>query len=200
MEDLVFPSMIWRTDFPGAPGYNKQLLAAIAKLLVEIPSIRKSNVLGWHSPPNMHRHPALRPLCAGIKHMADEIARSMNTDARARLVIDTLWINVNPKDAYNNLHDHPESVLSGVYYVQANAKSGRLRFRDPRSAKRMAPWPIATGVKTDKRHWDKVNLSPIEGRMVMFPSWLEHEVEPNQSDQARISVSFNLIFKKGADI
>jgi uncharacterized protein (TIGR02466 family) len=128
--------------------------------------------------------------------MAATIARSMKADTRVRLVIDTLWINVNPRNAYNTLHDHPDSVLSGVYYVQGNAKSGRLRFRDPRSAKRMAPWPVAVGAKTDKRHWDRVSLSPVAGRMVMFPSWLEHEVESNQSNEDRISISFNLVFVK----
>ncbi len=195
-EDFIFPSTVWRTEVPGAATLNKRLLAEVPKLMRQQKTVKKSNVLGWHSSSDMHRNAAFQPLCVLIKRMADTIARSMKTHPRAQLVIDTLWINYNPRHAYNALHDHPDSVLSGVYYVQANENTGKLRFRDPRAAKRMAPWPVAPGKKTDKRHWDRVSLKPAPGRLVMFPSWLEHDVEANQSDLGRISVSFNLVFRK----
>ena len=86
----------------------------------------------------------------------------------------------------------PNSSLSGVYYVRSNEQSGRIRFRDPRAGKRMDPWPVAADEEADQRHWDRVHYKPVAGRLIMFPSWLEHDVEPNMSDEERISISFNM--------
>lgn len=109
-----------------------------------------------------------------------------------RLVIETFWINISLKYAFNALHEHPQSFLSGVYYLQVDDKSGSLRFRDPRGATRMSPWPMAQDKKTDQWHWDRVSYRPKAGRLNMFPSWLEHDVGPTLSDQERISISFNM--------
>ena len=76
--------------------------------------------------------------------------------------------------------------------------SGSLRFRDPRAAKRMSPWPVAEDKKSDLRHKDRVNYKPVAGRLIMFPSWLEHDVEATLSDQERISISFNMNLHKTA--
>ena len=128
--------------------------------------------------------------------MAGTVAGSMNMREDRQLEIETFWVNINPRFAYNALHDHPHSMLSGVYYVRANEDSGCLRFRDPRAAKRMSPWPVKSLEKRDQRHWDRVDYKPLPGRLIMFPSWLEHDVEPNLGEEERISISFNLNVRK----
>ena len=193
IEEYLFPTMVWSADISGARNMNRDLLETISTLRKEVPSIRRSNELGWHSPTNMHTHEGFALLGECIGKMAETIATSMKARPDTRLVIRTLWININPKYAWNALHEHPESILSGVYYVQADEKSGCLRFRDPRAAKRMSPWPIAPGSKKDERHWDRVSYQPKPGRMIMFPSWLAHDVEANMSEKERISISFNLV-------
>jgi uncharacterized protein (TIGR02466 family) len=197
-EEYLFPSMVWYADIAGAAQMNKRLLADVSELRAKIKSIKRSNELGWHSPTNMHKREAFSPLCECIGRMAETIADSMNMRKDRRLVIETFWVNCNPKYAYNALHDHPQSVLSGVYYVQGDENSGSLRFRDPRAGKRMNPWPVAEDKKSDRRHWDRVNYKPIPGRLIMFPSWLEHDVEANRSEQERISISFNMNLRKTA--
>lgn len=196
IEEYLFPSMVWYADIAGAADLNTQLMAVIAKLRTQVKPVKKSNELGWHSPTNMHKRAEFAPLCQTISAMAQTIAQSMKLRDDRKFVIETFWVNVNARYAYNALHDHPRSDLSGVYYVRSDDNSGRLRFRDPRGAKRMNPWPVASDGDRDMRHWDRVNYKPIPGRLIMFPSWLEHDVEPNLSEAERISISFNLSLRK----
>jgi uncharacterized protein (TIGR02466 family) len=163
-EEYLFPSMVWHADIASAAQMNKQLLADVSVLRTKVKSIKRSNELGWHSPTNMHKRDMFKPLCECIGQMAGTIAASMNMRKDRRLVIETFWVNISPKYAYNALHEHPQSVLSGVYYLQVDEKSGSLRFRDPRAAKRMSPWPVAEDQKSDQRHWDRVNYKPAGGR------------------------------------
>ncbi len=197
-EEYLFPSMVWYADIAGAEAMNTALIADISELRTTVKSIKRSNELGWHSPTDMHKRAMFEPLCECIDGMAATIADSMNMRRDRRLVIETFWVNVNPKYAYNALHEHPQSVISGVYYVQVDDKSGSLRFRDPRAGKRMNPWPVAEDKKADQRHWDRVNYKPVAGRLIMFPSWLEHDVEASLSEQERISISFNMNLHKVA--
>ena len=195
-EDHLFPSLVWHSELANAGEMNRQLLDEIAALRITETSVKKSNELGWHSPTNMHKREAFRPLCGCIHAMADVVAGSMKLTKDRRLAIETFWINANAKYAYNALHEHPQSILSGVYYVQAGEKSGRLQFRDPRAAKRMSPWPVDSAEQSDQRHWDRVSYQPVPGRLILFPSWLEHDVEANLSSSERISISFNMGLQK----
>lgn len=100
------------------------------------------------------------------------------------------WVNVNKKGDYNDVHDHNAyggTFLSGVYYVKTPANCGRLRLFDPR--------PFVTGAPDMKYYNDGDNyhyFDPEPNLLVMFPGWLKHDVEPNQSDEERISIAFNL--------
>jgi uncharacterized protein (TIGR02466 family) len=195
-EEYLFPSMVWYADIDGAEAMNLKLSEGVSDLRTKVKSIKRSNELGWHSPTNMHKRELFAPLCDCINAMAGTIADSMSLRKDRRFVIETFWVNVSPKYAYNALHEHPQSFLSGVYYLQVDDKSGSLRFRDPRGAKRMSPWPVAEDKKADQRHWDRVSYKPKAGRLIMFPSWLEHDVEATLSDQERISISFNMGLQK----
>lgn len=195
-EDQLFPSQVWHTTLSNASTLNQALMAEIAALRTTVNSVKKSNELGWHSPTNMHKREAFRPLCDSIHAMASVVADSMKLRNDRRLVIEAFWVNANPTHAYNALHEHPHSVLSGVYYVQVDDKSGRLRFRDPRDAKRMNPWAVDSSAQLDQRHWDRVPYKPEPGKLILFPGWLEHDVEANQSHAERISISFNLGLQK----
>ena len=131
-EEYLFPSIVWFADISNSDEMNEQLIAHISELRTQVDSIKRSNELGWHSPTNMHKRDEFQPLCECINGMAETIAESMSMRKDRRLVIETFWVNINAKYAYNALHDHPQSQLSGVYYVQSDNKSGKLRFRDPR--------------------------------------------------------------------
>jgi len=102
-----------------------------------------------------------------------------------------MWANISPKFAYNSSHVHGGCLCSGVYYVQTTVpKSGRLRFEDPREQSRLIVPQYRAGAQ-NSRTWETVYFDPIPGRIIIFPSWLRHDVGANMTEQDRISVSFN---------
>jgi len=92
---------------------------------------------------------------------------------------------------------HANSLFSGVYYVKAPKNSGSLICNDPRPGVQLN-MPVKKESQPPKHLWRDVHLEPIEGRILMFPSYIWHSVDPNQSNDIRISVSFNFI-QKGFD-
>jgi len=100
------------------------------------------------------------------------------------------WININKKDEFNNLHDHDPflgNALSGVFYVKTPEHCGNIRLYDPRFALTSAP---------DLKYYNSNNtyhfFKPEPNLLLIFPSWLQHLVEPNQSHEDRVSISFNI--------
>jgi uncharacterized protein (TIGR02466 family) len=91
--------------------------------------------------------------------------------------------------AANTVHTHPHSFLSGVYYVAAPDGCGRIFFQDPRPA--AAHRPPAYEAHTPWT-FQQVQYEPRPGRLLLFPAWLPHGVEPNLSDADRVAISFNV--------
>ena len=109
-----------------------------------------------------------------------------------RLKLDSLWVNVLKPGAAHSGHIHTHSVLSGTYYVRTPPGSGALRFEDPRLPLMMAAPP---------RNPDRLTaqpfayLRPEAGTLLMWESWLRHEVAANRARAERISVSFNYAWR-----
>jgi uncharacterized protein (TIGR02466 family) len=100
------------------------------------------------------------------------------------------WVNINRKGDYNCRHVHlcNNVFLSGVYYVKVPENSGNIRFWDPRGI-------LHHRLPEHDYYFDDCQyqwIVPKAGLLLFFPTWLEHEVEPNESDEDRISISFNL--------
>jgi len=99
------------------------------------------------------------------------------------LELSAMWVNVMPKNVYHAFHIHPLSVISGTFYVSVGkrGKSSPLRVEDPRASLFMSSpaRPI------------QVDLQPKNGDLILFESWIKHEVPPHQKNDERISVSFN---------
>ena len=106
-----------------------------------------------------------------------------------------MWANINPPGGMNRAHQHPNSLWSGVYYIKAPKNSGDLKIDDPRSSAAMCRPQQKEGEKP-ARLFRETHYEPIAGRCIMFPSWLMHCVDPNNSDDIRISVSFNFLQKR----
>ncbi|MGZ3746941.1 MAG: TIGR02466 family protein [Pseudobdellovibrionaceae bacterium] len=99
------------------------------------------------------------------------------------------WINIMPPGAYHTMHIHPLSVISGTYYVQAPKNCSSIKFEDPRMVGFMASPPRKKDAQ--ERNQRFVELKPQTGHLVLFESWMRHEVPQNQSESERISISFN---------
>lgn len=119
-----------------------------------------------------------------------KFARHMQMDIRPQdLKMTSCWINVMPANVIHTMHLHPLSVISGTYYVQTPKNCSALKLEDPRMGLFMASPPRKHNAKEANQRF--YSLNPQEGHVVLFESWLRHEVPQNASDKERISISFN---------
>lgn len=99
------------------------------------------------------------------------------------------WVNMMPRQVMHGSHIHPLSVISGTYYVQTPPGVSQIKFEDPRLGFMMAMPPRKARHRPDSRQ--HVGYTPQAGEVILFESWLRHEVAANQSEPERISISFN---------
>lgn len=160
---------------------------AIYELKQRDPGRVVSNHLGWQSSVPLHTIPQLAPLGRYLFNSVCEVAREENWAMEKHAVLIDGWANINGKGASNNFHNHPNSLLSGCYYIDVPPSSGDLVLRDPREIAYMLQPPLRTGNKAPV-----TMLKPVPGMLVIFPAWLLHAVAANQSDADRVSVAFNV--------
>jgi uncharacterized protein (TIGR02466 family) len=181
---------------------NKLLTEFITKLEKTDSNNARSNKGGWQSLPihetQVDNEIILELFNTAIIPMAQKIIDSWVVPKE--LSNYSYWYNVNRRYNYNTAHMHPDSYLSGVYYVKVPADSGRIVFDRPQTeADRMlfqTQWFLNNSITVDNprintEHW----FVPEEGMLLMFPGHLTHSVEQNLStdeDDRRISLSFNL--------
>jgi uncharacterized protein (TIGR02466 family) len=115
-------------------------------------------------------------------------ALDMNLRGREIRMTDC-WVNIMPPSAAHSLHLHPLSFVSGTYYVATPKGCPGLKFEDPRLDRFMAAPPRLPGArKANRAH---VTYPAQAGQLILFESWLRHEVAQNRVDAERISISFN---------
>jgi uncharacterized protein (TIGR02466 family) len=186
-----FPTPIWHFNLDNCDRLNNTLIREIkVEQQRDCQGQKRSNVLGWHSANDLHQRASFTEFTKIISEHVFEVATCLHWDlAKISLEIDSCWAIVNGKLASNSVHNHPNSVLSGVYYLQAPENSGVISFSDPRPAAQVLVPPI-----TEFSPWTlpKISYKPQVGTMFIFPSWLLHSVEMNLSGELRISLSFNV--------
>lgn len=201
IREAFFPTFVYYKDLPGAADLNARLTAAIRQLQAQDPEgMHRSNVKqagAWHSQDDLKKLPEFEGLVNAVLASTQQMFDDLEFDADMEPLLDNMWANVSPRHAFNRMHTHPGVIWSGVYYVQSPPDSGRIFFSDPRvQAGVLRPYLSEAG-KRRPENWSEVFYEPIEGRMLLFPAWLLHEVEPNLSEVPgdeghRISISFNL--------
>ena len=187
IREEFFPTSVFGKDIKLD---NDKLAQDIVNWSNQDPGVSKTNYKGWHSTTDMASKPEYQHLVNEIKIMCKDVFKEEWLDREP--VLGNMWANINPKDGLNQPHIHPNSLFSGVYYIKSNPQAGRLKIYDPRPGVQIV-MPIRKEGQLPKHLWRDVNLDPIPGRIIMFPAWLWHSVEPNQSNDLRISVSFNFV-------
>ena len=185
--EKFFPTLVYGKD---VQLNNHQLAQDIVNWSNQDKGVSKTNVKGWHSTTDMHTKPEYSQLVTELMRMQKDIYDNEHLDRHA--ILGNMWANINPPGGMNQPHIHPNSLFSGVYYVKSQPKAGRLKIYDPRPGIQLI-MPTRKSGDPGRDMWRDANIEPIEGRIVMFPSWLWHAVEPNDSNELRISVSFNFI-------
>jgi uncharacterized protein (TIGR02466 family) len=136
------------------------------------------------------RSPAFADLTAAIDPHVAAFAKASDMDlGRRRLAMDSVWINVLEPGGHHAAHIHPHSVVSGTYYVEVPDGAGAIRFEDPRLAMMMAAPPRRPRAGRESQPF--VSIAPKPGSLLLWESWLRHEVPVNTAGTERISISFN---------
>lgn len=140
----------------------------------------KSNMGGWQSRDNLYQDPIFQEFNKSILGAAGSVLKDFTN---REPYIQSMWANINTKGNYNGQHAH-EGELSGVFYCQVPENPGKLVLVNP---------AVRSYISAVRNYNFAIN--PERLALIMFPSWLEHYVEPNQSDHTRISISFNIGIK-----
>jgi|TARA_R110002020_G_C16026738_1_gene752486 uncharacterized protein (TIGR02466 family) len=162
---------------------------------------RVASIGGWQSRPDLFtenkENIQVKNLFKSIGKITDEIKIHNRFRKNVKTECVAMWVNVNRYKDYQQMHVHPHCDYSGVYYVKTSENCGTINLIDPRKERRML-------INTDL--WDSSNdltgsnagcisVVPKEGKIILFPSFLDHLVEPNLTHEPRISISFNIGFK-----
>ena len=195
-----FPTFIYSAALQtaGTVALNRQLL-------LESRQLREDDVAGrrwsaknypggytsYASSHHLHRNsPTFQLLQRKLARHVKKFAVAVEWDLSGRrLEMTDCWVNIMTQHVVHGLHLHPLSTVSGTYYVQVPARSPGIKFEDPRLDRMMAAPPRKADALPANRSW--ITLPAVPGQLVLFESWLRHEVVPNPSAAERISISFN---------
>lgn len=131
-----------------------------------------------------------RAMAPHAKRFATELAYDMRGRS---LVMTDCWVNIMPARTVHSLHLHPLSFISGTYYVQTPPGSPVLKFEDPRLSKMMAAPPRTAKAARAMRSF--VEFPAEAGTLILFESWLRHEVPPAEIEGERVSISVNYAWR-----
>ena len=185
-----FPTIIYIKDIPNAFQLNQYLEQKIIQWSQQNKGVAKTNAGGWHSETDMNKKEEYNPLIKELFNMQHEIYQKEKLDMKP--VLGNMWANINYPGNYNRPHLHPNALFSGVYWVKVPPQSGNFMVYDPRTGVQVT-MPNRKKGALPSELWREVHYEPVAGRCIMFPAWLWHEVKPNESNDIRISVSFNFL-------
>jgi uncharacterized protein (TIGR02466 family) len=191
----VYASVLQRG---GSRDLNRQLLEEGRQLRADDAAGRRwsaKNFRGGYtsygSSHKLHRmSPTFQDLERRLKRHVKAFAEAVEWDLKDQeLAMTDCWLNIMSRNAVHGLHLHPLSTLSGTYYVHVPAGSPGIKFEDPRLDRYMAAPPRSVHARPKNRPW--VTLPAVAGQVVLFESWLRHEVASHPTAAERVSVSFN---------
>lgn len=193
IEGQYFSTPIWHADFHDVEQMNTKLAAVVDDMYQEgTRGWSKDRVGGWQSSLDLFRDQRFDSFTSMLREVMSEIETFYRIDPEFELSIESCWANVLQGQDSNGFHTHAGADFAGVYYVRAPEGSGTIRFRDPRQQPGLFSPPISSFTTYTAQ---AVDFFPVEGRLLLFPGWLEHEVRANDinaEDGSRISLSFNL--------
>lgn len=149
-----------------------------------------SNIGGWQSHGIPDTAPELQPL---IKEIEIRVNAYFNEfDIESDYHIEPIWFNINGFKDWNMPHEHPKSILGGIFYVQTPEDCGDLVFNHPVTTHQhyLRPHQFKLYNELTSNTW---NYASKENGFILFPAWMPHWVEPNLSKEDRISIAFNIV-------
>jgi uncharacterized protein (TIGR02466 family) len=191
----IYSAVLHRAD---TQAFNRQLVAEATQLRKDDRAGRAwsaknypGGYTSYGSAHHLHRmSPTFQTLERRLRRHIKAFSNTTQWDlSEKKLEMTDCWVNIMGRQVVHGLHLHPLSTVSGTYYVQVPARSPGIKFEDPRLDRMMAAPARRADADAANRPW--ITLPAIPGELVLFESWLRHEVMPNPAAAERISVSFN---------
>ena len=187
---LAFPSVFHEYNFNKKDfKKNKLIDFCYAEKKQNPKGLKRSNRGGWHSRIyNINEDNLIS------EHLKKGLGKSVFTTLKQTLQVNvSYWIMINSPNTYNSSHTHPNSHLSGVFWINAPKNSGDLKFINPSNFEAYVELHCYVNqFKLDTNVYESYIYTPTAGKMVTFPSYVIHEVLDNKSNEDRIAVSYNV--------
>jgi uncharacterized protein (TIGR02466 family) len=193
----LFTTPLYQAEL-GEPALLDELADAVRMLAAEDRAGRawskEKGYRGYTSYASLNDLPRRDPRFSDLARLLDKhvvaFAKACAFDLAGRkLKLDSIWVNVLKPGGAHSGHIHPHSVVSGTVYVETPLGGGAIRFEDPRLPLLMAAPPRAEDAPDPLRSF--VTVEPRPGTILLWESWLRHEVLPSTAKAERISISFN---------
>lgn len=185
---VLFPTQIWMFDLGSLSSHFPLWTEEINLWRAQEPEPQgRSNRRGWNSPLTVFSRKEFEPLKIAATQCFEQAMKEMQPTSKMGVMLEA-WVNMHDYGAYNTMHLHPGCLLSGCFYLQVPEEAGPIVFRDPRPGVLMSSFP-GKGINCK----NDIALSPRAGQLVLFPHWLEHRVESNNSMSSRLSIAINAV-------
>lgn len=186
----IYSVPFWQSEYPEFEENKELFLNSIKEYESKNESIIKSNVFGYRSPETLHNLEELYPLFEYICQMGFKACSDLDF-IDCDIALTSAWLNINnSRQCMITDHVH-ENVFSGVFYLSSPEGSGKFILPNP-AINRM--WDgCKLSLNKNEYTAEKISIDPIEGSILLYPSYLPHSTETNDHDEERISISFNLI-------
>src|SRR5229473_6722268 len=192
----MFPTFVWKAELRPEiyQPINDQILRTLGELRAPLADLMPGE--SWQSDHGLHELDGFRAVADCIGRSAQSVLEYLKV-GHGSLEITGCWANVNAPGAGHPVHNHPNNYLSGVYYVRTHPGANTVNFLDPRPQTAIIRPPIT---ELTAENTEQIVVSVKDGMLLMFPAWLQHSVDPNRSDRARISIGFNIMFRAYAEV
>lgn len=185
----LFPTKLYEADI-GDDALLAELARSIRTLAADDKAGRRwskeHHYSGYTSYASLNDLPKRDPVVADVAKLltrhAAIFAKECSFDLPRKPRLDSLWVNLLKAGGHHSGHIHPHSIISGTLYVEVPQGSGPIRFEDPR-----LPLMMAAPQRPDTF----VTVEPRAGVLLMWESWLRHEVLRGTGMGERLSISFN---------
>lgn len=194
----IFPTPIYSGSIENFEAVNKVIIEILYKLKGSDKRINKAKGLLWQSSYGLHLDHGLHaiPEFYFLKNFIFQAANSIIRSMGYNITLNYYSLSGNIVSKYANIqtHDHSPAMLSGIYYLKVPQPTVNLILHDPRLVKAFVSKGIAKQ-KTIINEYTKstIEINPVEGNYLFFPSWLKHGTLANSSEEDRISLNFNFI-------
>lgn len=187
----LFPTVFWMDELQDLSPMMYEWRARLDQMRsTEEAGKGRSTRTGWSGPKTLFNDPVFKPLRDRCQTLFGRALMEMKVPDGFRFGMEA-WGNIHDTGGFNQPHIHREAVLSGCFYLFTPKGSGAIVFHDPRPGSLYSrPW--GRGINS----WGKSAIGVRAGTVLLFPHWLEHSVEPNESAECRYSIAMNAILPR----